>query len=99
MIIINITLSFADSIQTEALKWMEGEYMILLKSCPSVKSARLYQIEAQQGADDCFALQIRFDSKDAYQLFAKQYQQDFESALYAKFQNQFGMFKTLLTAL
>ena len=53
----------------------------------------------QQGADDCFALQILFDTEDDFSFYCQRYQQDFEAALVAKFTNQFGMFKTILTSL
>ena len=99
MIIINLTLSFADAIQTEALRWLSCEYIPLLCSCPFVASSNIFKIDAQQGADDCFALQIVFDSKEAHSAYSQQYQQDFEAALFAKFTNQFGMFQTILTSL
>ena len=99
MRIINITLSFADNIQKSALEWLSNEYLPLLRVCPAIASSNVFQIEAQQGADDCFALQILFESDDDFLLYCQRYQQDFESALFAKFTNQFGMFKTILTSL
>lgn len=99
MIIINTTLSFADEIQSNAIEWLKTDYMPLLKACPLVNSVDLFSIEAQQGADDCFALQIRFNSTESFTMYKAKFQQDFEAALYAKFTNQFGMFKTILTSL
>lgn len=99
MIIVNITLSFADQIQKSAIEWLQKEYMPLLKSCPSVKGTALFSVEAQQGADDCFALQIQFVDSKQYGIYKEKYEYDFEAALFAKFTNQFGMFKTVLTSL
>ncbi len=99
MIIINLTLSFADSLQQSALEWIKQEYIPLLQACPLVSSADLFQVNAQQGADDCFALQVRFNEDDNFEIFQKSYQNDFESALFAKFTNQFGMFKTILRSI
>lgn len=99
MIIVNLTLSFADTIQQSALAWIKQEYIPLLKSCPLVTSSNLYQVNAQQGADDCFALQICFNSNEQFESFQNAYQTDFESALFAKFTNQFGMFKTILRSI
>lgn len=99
MIIVNLTLSFADNLQQSALEWIKQEYIPLLKACPSVTSSDLFQVNAQQGADDCFALQIRFNNEESFSLFEKAYQNDFESALFAKFTNQFGMFKTILRSI
>ncbi len=99
MKIVNITLSFSDAIQQDALEWLSKEYLPLLRVCPAVASTNVFQIEAQQGADDCFALQILFDTEDDFSFYCQRYQQDFEAALVAKFTNQFGMFKTILTSL
>ncbi len=99
MIVVNITLSFADSIQKMAIDWLKKEYMPLLKSCPCVSATALFSVEAQQGADDCFALQVQFSDAKQYGLYKEKYAQDFETALFAKFTNQFGMFKTVLTSL
>lgn len=99
MIIINITVSFADAIQKSALEWILSEYLPLVRSCPLVTSSDIYKVDAQQNADDCFALQIRFNSAEAHAQYVARFQQDFESALFAKFTNQFGMFKTVLTSL
>lgn len=99
MIIINLTLSFADNLQQSALVWIKQDYIPLLQACPLVASADLFQVNAQQGADDCFALQIRFNSEENFKSFVQLYQNDFESALFAKFTNQFGMFKTILRSI
>lgn len=99
MNIINITLSFSDSIRQSALEWIKQECIPLVQACTLVESVGLFAIEAQQGADECFALQIRFADDVHYQTFASKYQSDFEMALFAKFSNQMGMFKTVLTSI
>lgn len=99
MIIVNITLSFADSIQKMAIEWLQKEYMPLLKSCSLVSKTKLYFVETQKGADDCFALQIHFSDSENFSAFKEKYEHDFEAALFAKFTNQFGMFKTVLISL
>ncbi|MCQ2959739.1 MAG: DUF4286 family protein [Bacteroidales bacterium] len=99
MIIVNITLSFADAIQKSAVEWLKSEYIPLLKKYPFVSDSLLFMVEAQQGADECFALQIHFKSQENFDQYKNRFQQDFETALYAKFTNQFGMFKTVLTSL
>ncbi|MCQ2609076.1 MAG: DUF4286 family protein [Bacteroidales bacterium] len=99
MIVVNITLSFADAIQEMAIDWLKNEYMPLLKSCPCVANTALFSVETQQGADDCFALQIQFSDSKQYGIYKEKYEHDFEAALFAKFTNQFGMFKTVLTSL
>lgn len=99
MKIVNITLSFADAIQKDAIDWITKEYIPLLRSCKQVAASQLFKIDAQQGADDCFALQIQFVKDDDFSVYQAKYQQDFEAALFAKFTNQFGMFKTVLTSL
>lgn len=95
MIVMNLTMSFAD--ETMAIDWLKKEYIPLLLACPVVKSADLYSVAVQQGADNTFALQIRFASQEHYTTYQSRYQDDFESALFAKFTNQFGVFKTILS--
>ena len=99
MIVVNETMSFADTIQNAALDWIKTEYMPLLKACPVVMTVEFFQVETQQGADDTFALQIRFNSKEAYSQYTSMFQRDFDGALFARFGNQFGIFKTILTSL
>lgn len=99
MRVINITLSFSDAIVASALEWMKKEYIPLMQACKEIENVSLFVIEAQQGADECYALQIRFTDDAHYQTFASKYQSDFEMALFAKFSNQMGMFKTVLTSI
>ena len=95
MIVINVTMSFAD--EAMAIDWLKKEYIPLLNACPVVKNANLYSVAVQQGADNTFALQIRFGSREDFEQFQFRYQDDFDAALFAKFTNQFGMFKTVLS--
>ena len=95
MIVINLTMSFAD--ESMAVEWLKKEYIPLLKACPVVKSADLYSVAVQQGADNTFALQIRFGSQEHYNMYQSRYQDDFDAVLFAKFTNQFGVFKTVLS--
>lgn len=97
MKVINITLSFDDAIVQSALEWLKKEYIPLMQACMDVENVSLFSIEAQNGADECYALQIRFSDDANYQMFANKYQNDFDMALFAKFPNQLGMFKTVLT--
>ncbi len=99
MIVVNETISFAETIQDAALNWIKTDYMPLLKACPVVLSVAFFQVETQQGADDTFALQIRFNTQEAYSQYTSLFQRDFDGALFAKFGNQFGIFKTILTSL
>ncbi len=99
MKVINITLSFDDAIVQLALEWLKKEYIPLMQACMAVENVSLFGIEAQNGADECYALQIRFADDANYQTYANRYQHDFDMALFAKFPNQLGMFKTVLTLL
>lgn len=99
MKVINITLSFDDAIVPSALEWLKKDYMPLMQACMAVENVSLFSIEAQNGADECYALQIRFFDDANYQTYSNKYQYDFDMALFAKFPNQLGMFKTVLTSI
>lgn len=97
MIVINLTMSFAD--EKSAVDWLKNDYIPLLKACPVVTAAELFSVEVQQGADNTYALQIRFNSQEGFAMYKSRFEKDFEAALHAKFTNQFGVFKTILTSL
>ncbi len=96
MTIINNTISFAPQIQDEAIIWLKDVYVQLFVACPIVERAKLLQIEKQGDADDCFALQIQFSSKENYTRYKEKYAPDFDQILTQKFQNMFGVFTTVL---
>lgn len=96
MTIINNTISFAPHIQNEAIEWIKNIYVSLFTACPIVERAHLLQIEKQGDADDCFALQIHFASKQNYLTYKEKYAPDFEQILKQKFQNMMGVFTTVL---
>ena len=99
MILLNKTLSFAESVQKEGIEWLNQIYIPLLQACPLIKHALLFKIDTQQDADDCFALQITFETVKEYTNFCNSYQDDFDNALLLKFQNKMGVFKTVLRQL
>ena len=72
-------------------------YMPLLDACPQVNETLLFTIENQSNADDCFALQIKFSTTQDYEIYCSKYELEFDNALFLKFQNNFGVFKTELT--
>lgn len=96
MILLNKTLSFAESVQKEGIEWVTFTYIPLLQACPLVNQALLFKIDTQQEADDCFALQITFLNEQNFTSFCNSYQDDFDNALLLKFHNKMGVFKTVL---
>ena len=42
MIVVNETISFAETIQDAALNWIKTDYMPLLKACPVVLSVEFF---------------------------------------------------------
>lgn len=96
MILINLTLSFTDKLQTESISWITSTYLPLVQACPLIKETYLCKIETDSNIEDCFALQIKFESLQDYQTYCTKYEFDFTHALHLKFQNNFGIFKTIL---
>jgi len=97
VILINKTLSFSESIQSDAILWMKDTYIPLMHACDLIQNVLLFKIETQQEADDCFALQVFFENKEQYELYCGKYQDDFDAILLLKFKNSIGIYKTMLT--
>ena len=96
MIIVNKTISFAESIQKDAVAWIQSTYIPLLQVCPILSAVYFLKIDTQQDADECFALQVVFNNTANYIQFCEKYEVDFENILQLKFQNSIGIFKTIL---
>lgn len=97
MILINKTISFAETIQTDGVEWLKDTYIPLMHACDLIQNVLLFKIDIQQEADDSFALQVFFEAKEQYELFCEKYQEDFDAILLLKFQNSIGVYKTMLT--
>ena len=96
MILINHTLSFATEIEEESIQWIQKTYKPLLESCPFIHEVLFCRLTSDEEIQDTYVIQIRFTNKKEYTSFHTQYEHDFMNVLYARFQNNFGIFTSKL---
>lgn len=99
MLVINKTISFAESVQKEGIEWIKNTYLPLLQSCHFVSKALFFSIDVHSDSDECFAIQIQFENISLYNSFVTTYEKEFEKILLLKFPNTIGIFKTILREL
>ena len=99
MILINKTISFADSSEQEGIRWIKNTYVPLLNACNDIELAQFFKIETLPDVDKCYALQLRFSHSENYLHFCEKYQSDFMQAILLKFSGNIAMFETILEEL
>lgn len=97
MIIYNVTIQIASSIENEWLSWIKKEYIPGILNTGCFTTANILQLlETGDTEDPTYAIQFHADSKALYNLYIEKYSDIMVRKSFDKWGDQFISFPTVM---